>query len=66
MQGCAAKGFRIQGSAVLAMQEATEAFIVWIFEDCNYCAIHAKRVTIMKPDMDLVRRIRKIETSANG
>jgi len=31
---------------------------VGVFEDSNLCAIHAKRVTIMKKDMELARRIR--------
>jgi hypothetical protein len=31
----------------LALQEASEAFLVGLFEDTNLCAIHAKRVTIM-------------------
>ena len=29
-----------------------------MFEDTNLCAIHAKRVTVQKKDMDLARRIR--------
>ena len=36
---------RFQGSAVLALQEAAEAYLVGLFEDTNLCAIHAKRVT---------------------
>ena len=34
---------RFQSSALLALQEATEAYIVGLFEDTNLCAIHAKR-----------------------
>ena len=49
---------RFQASAVLALQEATEAYLVGLFEDTNLCAIHAKRVTIMPKDMQLARRIR--------
>lgn len=49
---------RFQSQAVLALQEATEAFLVGLFEDTNLCAIHAKRVTIMPKDMQLARRIR--------
>merc|ERR1712172_149089 len=37
---------RFQASAVLALQEASEAYLVGLFEDTNLCAIHAKRVTI--------------------
>lgn len=71
---------RWQSSALLALQEATEAYVpsrslvpvkvgtdspnsnyrylVHLFEDANLCALHAKRVTIMQRDMQLVRRIR--------
>ncbi|CAM0953868.1 unnamed protein product [Alopecurus aequalis] len=47
-----------QSSAVYALQEAAEAYLVVLFEDTNLCAIHAKRVTIMPKDMQLARRIR--------
>lgn len=49
---------RFQSSAVMALQEAAEAYLVGIFEDTNLCAIHAKRVTIMPRDIQLARRIR--------
>ena len=49
---------RFQSTAILALQEAAEAFLVGLFEDTNECAIHAKRVTIMPKDMQLARRIR--------
>ena len=38
---------RFQSSAIVALQEASEAYLVGLFEDTNLCAIHAKRVTIM-------------------
>jgi len=50
--------YRWQSTAILALQEASEAHIVGLFEDCNLCAIHARRVTIMPKDMQLARRIR--------
>ena len=49
---------RFQGTAILALQEASEAYLVGLFEDSNLCAIHAKRVTIMPKDIQLARRIR--------
>ena len=49
---------RFQGSALLALQESAEAYLVGLFEDANLCAIHAKRVTIQPKDMQLARRIR--------
>jgi histone H3 len=49
---------RFQSSAIRALQEASEAYLVGLFEDTNLCAIHAKRVTIFPKDMQLARRIR--------
>ena len=49
---------RFQSSAVMALQESCEAYLVGLFEDTNLCAIHAKRVTIMPKDIQLARRIR--------
>jgi histone H3 len=49
---------RFQQSAVEALQESAEAYLVGLFEDTNLCAIHAKRVTIMPKDIHLARRIR--------
>ncbi|XP_012886723.1 PREDICTED: histone H3.1-like [Dipodomys ordii] len=34
---------RFQSSAVMALQEACESYLVGLFEDTNLCAIHAKR-----------------------
>jgi histone H3 len=42
----------------MALQEASEAYLVGLFEDTTICAIHAKRKTIMEKDMRLARRIR--------
>jgi histone H3 len=57
-----AQGFRddlrFQGTAILALQEASEAYLVGLFEDTNLAAIHAKRVTIYPKDIQLARRIR--------
>merc|ERR1739846_297347 len=49
---------RFQRTAMLALQEAVEAYLVGLFEDTNLCAIHARRVTIMVRDVKLARRIR--------
>ena len=49
---------RFQSTALMALQEAAEAYLVGIMEDTNLCAIHAKRVTIMPKDMQLARCIR--------
>jgi len=49
---------RFQSQALLALQEAAESYLTGLFEDANLCAIHASRVTVMKKDLDLARRIR--------
>jgi histone H3 len=49
---------RFQSSALLALQEAAEAYLLGLFQDTNLCANHAGRITIMPKDMFLARRIR--------
>ena len=49
---------RFQGSTIICLQEAAEAYLVSLLEDANLCTIHAKRVTIMPKDVQLARRIR--------
>lgn len=51
-------GVRFQSHALLALQEAAEAYLTSVFEDSNLCAIHARRVTIMPKDIQLARRLR--------
>jgi len=45
------KDIRYQSTAVLALQEASEAYLVGLFEDSHLCAIYANRVTLMPKDM---------------
>ena len=49
---------RFQSTAIAALQEAAENFIVGLFEDVNLLAVHAKRVTVMPQDIRLALRIR--------
>ncbi len=49
---------RFQSPAIMALQEAAEAYLTDLFNDANRCAIHAKRVTIQPKDMMLAKRIR--------
>ena len=49
---------RFQSTAIAALQEAAENFIVGLFEDVNLLAVHAKRVTVMPRDVRLALRIR--------
>jgi len=58
ISGHMAVDLRFQVSALMALQEASEMFLVTLLEDTNLCAIHAKRVTIMPKDLKLAQRIR--------
>ena len=49
---------RFQASAILALQEASEAYLIGLFEDTNLLTLHRKNVTIAPKDMNLARRIR--------
>ena len=48
---------RFQSTAILALQEASEAFLVTMFEKVNLCAIHGNRVTIKPKDILLWKRM---------
>ena len=50
--------FRFQSHALMALQEASEAYLTGVFEDSVYCMIHAKRQTLFVKDVQLARRIR--------
>ena len=52
------EGIKFKVDALCALQEASEAYLVGLFEDTNLCCIHAKRVTISPKDMLLALRIR--------
>ena len=49
---------RFLNTAMLALQEASEAYLVSLFEDTNLACMHAGRVTIMQKDMQLALFIR--------
>jgi histone H3 len=51
-------GLRFQSSAVAAIQEATESFVIGLLGDANLTALHANRVTALPRDLQLVRRLR--------
>ena len=51
-------GLGFEANALIALQEAAEAYLVSLFKDTYLCGIHAKRVTIMPKDIQLARRIR--------
>jgi histone H3 len=49
---------RFQKSALLALQEASEAYLVGLFEDAQLCAIHSKRITLKDSDLKLAIRLK--------
>ena len=46
-----------QSTAVLALQEAAEMYLIRLFDETNLCMIHAKCVTITPKNMQLARSI---------
>ena len=51
------KFFKFQSTALLALQEASEEFLVNMFDQCNHIAIHGKRTTVMVKDIRLWKRL---------
>ena len=49
--------YRFQSTALLALQEASEDFLVRMFDQCNQIAIHGKRTTVMVKDLRLWDRL---------
>ncbi|XP_018566573.1 histone H3.3-like [Anoplophora glabripennis] len=49
---------RIERQALVALQEAAEMYLTYLFEDANRCAHHARRVTLLPKDMRLVLEIK--------
>ena len=56
---------RFQSQALVALQESAEAYITGLLQDANLCATHAKRVTLMRKDVILARRIRGDRYTSN-
>lgn len=52
--------YKYQTAALIALQEATEAYLAALFEDSYMCTVHAKRVTLFPKDMELCRKLRRI------
>ena len=50
--------FRYTPQALLALHVASEDYLIALFEDSYLCALHANRITLMKKDINLARRIR--------
>jgi hypothetical protein len=49
---------RFQSAAIQALQEVVEEYIVFLFEDAQFCAVHTKKITVQPKDLTLARRIR--------
>ena len=49
---------RMQETALEALQEAAEMYLVRLLDDANLCALQARRITLMPRDIQLARRIR--------
>uniref|UniRef100_A0A674IRN9 Core Histone H2A/H2B/H3 domain-containing protein n=1 Tax=Terrapene triunguis TaxID=2587831 RepID=A0A674IRN9_9SAUR len=58
IQSSGGSRLRVQLPTYLALQEATEAYLVQLCEDWKLCALHAKRVTVASSDVHLVRCLR--------
>ena len=52
------QGIRFSLRGIAALHVASEDYLIGLFEDSYLCALHAKRVTLMKKDMTLARRLR--------
>nr|AFH75312.1 CenpA [Lyrurus tetrix] len=53
--------YKWQAMALLALQEAAEAFLVHLLEDAYLCSLHARRVTLYPKDLQLARRLRGLQ-----
>ncbi|NXJ05014.1 CENPA protein, partial [Odontophorus gujanensis] len=53
--------YQWQAMALLALQEAAEAFLVHLLEDAYLCSLHARRVTLYPKDLQLARRLRGLQ-----
>ena len=51
------ESYRFQSTAILALQEASESFLVHMFEQCNDICLHGKRVTVQQRDIQLWKRL---------
>jgi histone H3/H4 len=49
---------RFQSAAIQALQEVAEDYLVYLFEDAQFCAVHGKRISVQPKDIKLARRIR--------
>ena len=51
------EGLRWQASAILALQEGFEDYLITLFHDMVLAAIHGRRKTVMPKDIHIVRQL---------
>ena len=59
-------GVRFESQALLALQEAGEQYLVGLFEDASFCAVHGRRVTLQPRDLHLSNRMRGVQPVMRG
>ena len=59
------ENYRFQSTALLALQEASEDYLVRMFTQVNDLAIHGKRVTIKPEDIHIWGRITGSQLKSN-
>ena len=52
------QGYKFSLRGIAALHVASEDYLIGLFEDSYLCALHAKRITLMKKDINLARRLR--------
>ena len=52
---------RFQSTALLALQEGSESYLVNMFSQCNDICLHSKRVTLQVKDIWLWKRLHNID-----
>ena len=52
------QGIKISNREIAAFHAASEVYLNSLFENSYLCALHARRVTLMKKDKTLARRLR--------
>jgi histone H3/H4 len=57
---------RFQTAAIQALQEVAEEYIVFLFKDAQFCAVHAKRIIVQPKNLTLARRIRGEQEKDKG
>ena len=52
------QGYKFSLRGIAALHVASEDYLIGLFEDSYLCALHAKRITLMRKDINLARRLR--------